>query len=90
MFKDDYNVGNLRYHAHEKSDVRMAQDALHYDFVLNFCQQLVGQAWVKYFLNGYRRSVQEAFVNNAKPALTDLFPDFDVLQGDFANSWDFG
>ena len=90
VFEDDYNVRNLRDHAHEKSDVRMAQDALHYDFILNFRQQLVGQAGVKDFLNGYRCSVQEAFMNNAKPALTDLFPDFNVLQGNFTNSWDFG
>jgi hypothetical protein len=35
MLENDDDVGNLWHHAHDQGDVRVAQNRLHHDFVLN-------------------------------------------------------
>ena len=55
----DYDdVGDGRAAAHQQRDVRVPQDALHHDFVLNFRQQLVSDARVKNFLDRHWCAVQ--------------------------------
>lgn len=66
----------------------MAQDALHYNFILNFRQQFICQPWVEDFFDCNRRPVQKALVDDTEAALTNLLADLDVLQRNFANARD--
>ena len=76
MLKDNYNFRNSWHYAHQKGNVRMPQDALHDDFVLDFLKQVFGDIRIKNFLNSYRCSVQFSLVDYRKATLADLFIKF--------------
>ena len=57
MFKHNIDIGNLRDHTHQDCDVRVAQDRLHHDLVLDFLQELVCETRVKDLLDGHRGAV---------------------------------
>mmetsp|Transcript_4446 Transcript_4446/g.7579 ORF Transcript_4446/g.7579 Transcript_4446/m.7579 type:complete len:397 (+) Transcript_4446:454-1644(+) len=86
VLEHDVDVGDLGDHAHQDGDVRVPQDALHHDFVLDLLQQVVGQARVEDLLDGYGRAVQLALVDDGEAALTYLLGDLDVLNGDFPHA----
>ena len=53
VFEDDDDVGNFGDDAHEEDDVRVTEDALHDDFVLDFVEEVVSETRVEYFFDGY-------------------------------------
>lgn len=57
VLKDDYDIRNLRHHAHKESDIRMSQDTLHYDFVIDFIKKLIRQPGIEYLLDCNRAAV---------------------------------
>lgn len=61
---DYHNVRDRRTAAHEERDVRVAQNALHYDLILNLRKKLVRYVWVEDFLYGYGRAIQQSFVDH--------------------------
>ena len=63
MLENYVDVRDFGDHAHQDRNVRVPQDALHHDLVLNFLEQLICQTRVEYFLNCYWSSVEKAFVN---------------------------
>ena len=73
MLKDNYNFRYSWHYAHQKGNVRMPQDALHDDFVLDFLKQVFGDVWIKNFLNCYRCSVQFSLVDYREATLANLF-----------------
>ena len=75
MLEDDIDIRNFGNDAHEHRDVRMAQNTLHYYFVLDLLQELVGQTRVEYLFDRYRRTVELAYVNCREAALPDLVSD---------------
>ena len=86
MLEDDVDIRNFGNDAHEHRDVRVPQNALHDDLILNFLQQLVGQARVEYLFNCHRRAVQQALVDSREATLTNLFAYLQIGQCDLAHS----
>ena len=73
MLKNDHNLGNCRYYAHEQGDIRVPKDALHNYLVLDFLQQLFCDVWIKDFLDSHRCSVEFTLVYYGKTSLANFF-----------------
>lgn len=56
------DIWNFGDHAHEHSDVGVAQDALHHNLVLDFVEKLVSKAWVEDLLDSHGGTVELALV----------------------------
>ena len=82
----DHDVGDARAAAHEQGDVRVPQDRLHHDFVLNLGQQFVRDVRVENLLNRHGRAVEQALVDHRETALADLLVDFQVRDADLAHA----
>lgn len=78
QLEHDVNIWNFRDHAHQHHDVRVPQNALHHNFVLNLHQQLVRQPWVEYFFDSDSCSVQLALMNRREASLANFLAHFEV------------
>ena len=63
VLENDVDIRNFGNDAHEHRDVRVPQNALHNNLILNFLQEFVSQTRVEYLFDGDRRAVQKALVN---------------------------
>lgn len=83
----DHDVRYRRAAPHQQCDVRVPQNALHNNFVLDFGQQLVRDVRVKNFLDGHWRPVQEALVDHREAALADLLTHLHVAALNLSHAW---
>lgn len=65
----------------------MAQNCLHHDFVLDFCEELIRDVGVEDFLDSNWCAIQQSFVNDRETALADLLTHFNVAHLDFSDAW---
>ena len=78
-FENDVNVWNLGDDTHKHGYVWMSEDALHYDFVLNFLEELVCYSWVDDFLDGDGGTIEFTSVDDRETTLGYLFSKFYVF-----------
>ena len=90
MFKHDNNIRNLRHNSHQRNNLRMPQNTLHHDLILNFLKEVVCYLWVKNFLDSTRSVVECTFVNNWESSLTNLLTELDIWHLNFSDSWYHG
>ena len=57
MLKHNDDVRDLGHHSHQECDVRVSQDALHDDLILDLVQELISQSRVKDLLDRDWRSI---------------------------------
>ena len=62
--KNDVDIWNLWDNTHKHGNVRMSKDALHYDFVLNFLEELICYSWVYDFLDGNWGTIKFTSMDN--------------------------
>ena len=72
------NVWDRGTASHEQSDIWVPQNALHHNFILYFQEELIRDARVKNFLDGYWSAIEEAFMDDREPTLADLFSYLDI------------
>jgi len=89
MFKHNIDIGNLWDHTHQDRDVRVAQNRLHHDLVLNFLEEFVCQSRVKDLLDGNRGAVQLSFVDYTETTLGNFLTEFNVRNSDLSDSWNW-
>ena len=90
QFVYDNDVWNWRATSHQQRDVWVPQNALHHDFILNFCQQFVGNTRVENFLDRNWCPIQCALMDHREATLANLLSDFDIGHRDFAHSCYWG
>jgi len=61
---DDHDVWDCRAASHEEGDVRVSQNALHHDFILDLSQQLVSDVRVENFLDCNRGAIEETLMDD--------------------------
>ena len=84
---NDHDVGDRRNTSHQQGNGWVTQNALHHDFVLDFSKQFIRDVGVKNFLDSYRSTVEQSFVDNREATLADLLSNLDIRCGDLAHSW---
>lgn len=67
----------------------MPQNTLHYNFILNFIKQIICQSWVKYLFYRNWRTIQLSNMNGRKTSLPYFISDFNVIDCDFSNPWNW-
>jgi hypothetical protein len=73
VLKHDHDVLSLRHDSHKKHDVRVTQNALHDDLVLDFLKKLFRHSGIENFLDSNGSSMQKASMDRREATLTDLF-----------------
>jgi len=89
MLKDDIDIWDFGDHTHQDGDVRMSEDTLHHDFVLDFLKELICESGVEDFLDGNWCAIKLALVDDTETSLSDFFSKFKILNGNFSNTWDW-
>lgn len=65
----------------------MSEDALHYDFVLNFLEELIRDSWIYDFLDGDWGTIKFTSMDNWEATLGYLFSEFYIFKSKFSHSW---
>jgi len=64
MLEHNVKIGDFRDDTHEDGDIRVSQDALHNNFVLDLLKEFICESWVEDFFDGNGGSIEFAFMDN--------------------------
>ncbi len=90
MLEHNHYIGNLRNHTHQHADVRVSQNALHHNLIVDFLQQRICYVWIEYFLNRHRGPIAEPSVDYGEASLANLLSDLQVSMFDLSDSRNHG
>jgi hypothetical protein len=84
MLKHDIDIRNFRNNTHQDCDIRMSQDRLHNNLILDFLKEFVCKSRVKNLLDGDGGAVQFSLVYDTEATLGNFLAEFEVREVDFS------